>query len=311
MCQKHEVKRKQKFESRETKKFSLKPPNSAEQTNEIRAYIFWEILISIKRSLSAWSQSQGAAWRGAGWRWRFNKTTKTKKSPIRGDAHRPTEAPCRFSILHMPLCAVCVFARRCWCAAQGERFVQLTAAAPFLLTSSQPCFKTLYVRAFRNHRWGWVAALGAQNKTPSPPPAPTRFSQRLNHAASATKASLDFAIQILWCRLQDLRLLLFHCRRSHSSQSTSRETSFCDTKLCAAKELKAAKRPSACLLKWVCNRRATDVQRVARSPKCTGASTAVIYFLCKTSTLTNVIRRAKRFFVMLEPHSVPEVIQIE
>jgi hypothetical protein len=145
-----------------------------------------------------------------------------------------------------------------------------------------------------------VAVLGAQNKTPSPsppPPAPTdstRFSQRLNHAALA---SPDFAIQILWCRLQDLRLLLFHC--SELSINSAGGEIFCNAstaKFCAAKELKgacsmrlyvsrrqtAAKRPSACLLKWVCNRRATDVQRVARSPKCTGAfSPYISNFLCK------------------------------
>jgi hypothetical protein len=239
MCHKHAVKRKQKFESRETKKFSLKPPNSAQLTTKIRAYISEKFSFPSNARYPlgvSRRERRGVAPVGA------DVLIKQQKQRSHQLGETPTDRRRHLAAFPSYTClfVLCVFVRRCWCAAQGKRFVQLTAAAPFLLTSSQPCFKTLCVCApsATTGGGGWLhSALKIKLRR-------RRLLQLAFHSDLITRRRRRRRHLILQSRSfgAGCRTCGFYyfIAGAASSQSTSRETSFCDTKLCAAKELKAA-----------------------------------------------------------------------
>jgi hypothetical protein len=143
MCQKHRAKRKHMFDKRETKKFSLNSPDSTLLTNEIRAFLrnshFHQTLVIRTESVA----ESVVAPVGADVLLKQQKQRSHQLGETPTDRRRHLAAFPSYTCLFV-LC-VCVCVRRC--CAQGRRFVQLTAAAPFLLTSSQPCFKTVCVCA--------------------------------------------------------------------------------------------------------------------------------------------------------------------
>lgn len=111
----------------------------------IKSELFWEILISIKRSLLAPSHSQNCVAPVAA-----DVLLKQQKQRSHQLGETPTDAPL-FHLIHASLCV----------AALASSFVQLTAAAPFLLTSNQPCFKTVCVCSATTGGGGWLHSLVA------------------------------------------------------------------------------------------------------------------------------------------------------